>query len=66
VPVLNLFREFGVIFFAFFKILHIFDPTNQIFLPFKGVWFLLRRAERLGSAKPWQPTHHLVRKGAKT
>jgi hypothetical protein len=22
---------------------------------FKGVWFLLRRAKRLGSAKPWQP-----------
>lgn len=21
----------------------------------KGVWFLLRRAERLGSEKPWQP-----------
>jgi len=35
--------------------LFIFAATNQIFLPVKGVWFLLRRAERLGSWKPWQP-----------
>jgi len=42
-------------FFAFFKIIPTFAVTNQIFLPFQGVWFLLRRAERLGSAKPWQP-----------
>jgi hypothetical protein len=43
------------IFFAFSKIIFTFDPTNQIFLPEKGVWFLLRRGKRLGSAKPWQP-----------
>jgi hypothetical protein len=53
-------------FFAFLKILYIFDPTNQIFLPFKGVWFLLRRAERLGSEKPWQPIPLNREKGAKT
>jgi len=39
----------------FQKIIIIFDPTNQIFLPLEGVWFLLRRVKRLGSAKPWQP-----------
>jgi hypothetical protein len=42
-------------YFAFLKIISTFDPTNQIFLPFEGVWFLLRRVKRLGSAKPWQP-----------
>jgi hypothetical protein len=41
--------------FAFPKIIFTFDPTNQIFLPLKGVWFLLRRVKRLGSVKPWQP-----------
>jgi len=41
--------------FVFSIILSIFDPTNQIFLPLKGVWFLLRRVKRLGSVKPWQP-----------
>jgi len=32
--------------------------TPQIKYSFlkKGVWFLLRRAKRLGSVKPWQPT----------
>jgi hypothetical protein len=49
----------GAFIFAFLKFLPIFDPTNQIFLPFKGVWFLLRRAERLGSAKPWQPVQNI-------
>jgi len=60
--------ECGVweLFFAFLKIIHIFVTTNQIFLPFKGVWFLLRRAERLGSAKPWQPNRQLAVNGAKT
>jgi hypothetical protein len=52
--------------FAFPKILFIFAPTNQIFLPLKGVWFLLRRVKRLGSAKPWQPIHQLAENGAKT
>jgi len=56
----------GYIFFAFFKIIPTFAVTNQIFLPFKGVWFLLRRAERLGSAKPWQPIPIYREKGAKT
>jgi hypothetical protein len=27
----------------------------------KGVWFLLRRVKRLGSAKPWQPILKLRR-----
>jgi hypothetical protein len=53
-------------FFAFFKIIHTFAVTNQIFLPFKGVWFLLRRVERLGSAKPWQPILNISENGAKT
>jgi len=44
-----------IIFFAVSKILFTFAPANQIFLPFQGVWFLLRRVKRLGSAKPWQP-----------
>jgi len=32
--------------------------TPQIKYSFlkKGVWFLLRRAKRLGSVKPWQPS----------
>jgi hypothetical protein len=47
---------FKQIYFAFFKIIFIFDPTNQIFLPLQGVWFLLRREKRLGSVIPWQPT----------
>jgi len=41
--------------FVFSKFIATFVATNQIFLPFKGVWFLLRRVERLGSLKPWQP-----------
>jgi hypothetical protein len=41
--------------FVFPKIISTFDATNQIFLPLKVVWFLLRRVKRLGSAKPWQP-----------
>jgi hypothetical protein len=53
-------------YFVFSKILFTFDPTNQIFLPLKGVWFLLRRVERLGSVKPWQPTRQLTGNGAKT
>jgi hypothetical protein len=53
-------------FFAFLKIIFTFDPTNQIFLPFKGVWFLLRRVKRLGSVKPWQPILKILDKGAKT
>jgi hypothetical protein len=32
----------------------------------KGVWFLLRRAERLGSWKPWQPICDSAGNGAKT
>jgi len=51
---------------VFLKIIHTFAVTNQIFLPVKGVWFLLRRVERLGSAKPWQPIRLLAGKGAKT
>jgi len=45
----------GLKIFCISQNLPIFVATNQIFLPVKGVWFLLRRAERLGSAKPWQP-----------
>ena len=48
-------KEMNIILFVFPKIFFTFDPTNQIFLPLKGVWFLLRRVKRLGSAKPWQP-----------
>jgi hypothetical protein len=55
-----------LIFFAFPKIIYTFAFTNQIFLPLKGVWFLLRRAERLGSVKPWQPIPIYRDKGAKT
>jgi hypothetical protein len=49
------------LFFAFPKIIPTFDPTNQIFLPYKGVWFLLRRVKRLGSVKPWQPNLNIRR-----
>jgi hypothetical protein len=49
------------LFFAFPKIIFTFDPTNQIFLPLKGVWFLLRRVKRLGSVKPWQPNLNIRR-----
>jgi len=50
-----------MLFFVFQKIISIFDATNQIFLPLKGVWFLLRRVKRLGSAKPWQPIPRIGR-----
>jgi hypothetical protein len=56
----------NIILFVFPKILFNFDPTNQIFLPLKGVWFLLRRVKRLGSEKPWQPIRQLAGNGAKT
>jgi hypothetical protein len=49
------------LFFANPKNISTFDPTNQIFLPLKGVWFLLRRVKRLGSAKPWQPNLNIRR-----
>ena len=62
----HVIKEFIVIFFEFIKIIPIFVPTNQIILPVKGVWFLLRRAERLGSAKPWQPILKILDNGAKT
>jgi hypothetical protein len=52
--------------FVFPNILFTFDPTNQIFLPLKGVWFLLRRVKRLGSEKPWQPICPMAENGAKT
>jgi len=52
--------------FVFSKFIATFVATNQIFLPFKGVWFLLRRVERLGSVKPWQPIPAIREKGAKT
>jgi hypothetical protein len=54
------------IFFVVLKIICTFAVTNQIFHPFRSVWFLLRRAERLGSAKPWQPIPNNREKGAKT
>jgi hypothetical protein len=59
-------KEMNKLNFAFQKILFTFDPTNQIFLPLKGVWFLLRRVKRLGSAKPWQPIGQLAENGANT
>jgi hypothetical protein len=42
--------------------------TPQIKYSFlmQGVWFLLRRVKRLGSAKPWQPTRQPAGNGAKT
>jgi hypothetical protein len=46
-------------FFCFFENIITFEPTNQIFLSFESVWFLLRRVKRLGSAKPWQPIHNI-------
>jgi len=33
-----------------------FAASNQIFFPFEECLVLLRRAERLGSVKPWQPS----------
>jgi len=56
----------STIFFAFSKIIYKFAPTNQIFFHFEECLVLLRRAERLGSAKPWQPIPMNRGKGAKT
>jgi len=58
-------------FFVFPEIINTFAVTNQIVLPVEGVWFLLRRVERLGSMKPWQPVRRKggslkAEKGAKT
>jgi hypothetical protein len=58
--------QMNIILFVFPEILFTFNPTNQIFLPLKGVWFLLRRVKRLGSEKPWQPIRQPAGNGAKT
>ncbi len=43
-----------------------FAATNQIFFPYKGCLILLRRVERLGSVKPWQPIRQPADNGANT
>jgi len=53
------------VFFAFPEIISTFVTTNQIFFDTECL-ILLRRAERLGSEKPWQPTRKLAVNGAKT
>jgi hypothetical protein len=34
-------------FFAFFKIIHIFDRTNQIFLPYRGCLIFIKKGEEI-------------------
>jgi hypothetical protein len=60
------FQSHLKLFFAFPKIISIFDPTNQIFLPLKGCLVFIKKGEEIRLSETLATNPENRENGAKT